>query len=92
MLYPCENELPYNCYFHPTHSGHYIDTAKLLDSLTKDTISVVLIGNAYDAGVSSVPEPQVKLFPNPCDWELQIDIPSEATTHQDLRPVRRVRL
>ncbi len=78
MMYPCFEypTLP-NCYFHPTKSGHYVDTAKLLDSLTGDTISVVLIGDAYDARVSETPAPQVTLFPNPCDKELQIDIPSE---------------
>jgi hypothetical protein len=79
ILYPCQYYYNYtpNCSFHPTAPGHYVDTAKLLDPLTNDTISVVLIGDAYDAGVNSVPEPQIKLFPNPCDRELNIDIPSE---------------
>jgi hypothetical protein len=80
MTYPCISYSDLGtCSFHPTAPGHYIDTAKLLDPLTNDTISVVLIGDAYDAGVSTVPEPKVKLFPNPCDRELQIDIPSDAS-------------
>jgi len=77
MMYPCEDNYSSNCYFHPTKPGHYVDTAKLLDSLTNDTISVVLIGDAYDAGVSDVPAPQVKLYPNPCDRELQIEAASQ---------------
>src|SRR5581483_1877297 len=79
MMYPCEDfdNKPDNCYFHPTKPGHYVDTAKLLDELTNDTISVVLIGDAYDAGVSKVSTPDIKIYPDPCDREFQIEMPAE---------------
>ncbi len=73
MMYFCENNSAPNCYFHPSHAGHYVDTAKLLDELTKDTLSVVLIGDAYDAGVSEAATPLLKLYPNPCDRELRVE-------------------
>ncbi len=85
MMYPCEEYVNTpNCYFHPMKAGHFVDTAKLLDELTNDTTSVVLIGDAYDAGVNSVPKQQVKLYPNPCDRELQIAIPSDETAQIEI--------
>ena len=77
MMYRCEENYTPNCYFKPTKPGHYVDTTKLLDELTKDTISIILIGDSYDAGVSDIHEPEVKFYPNPCDRQLRIESLSE---------------
>lgn len=84
LSYTCTTSFSY-AYFEPTKIGHYIDTAYLLDPLTNDSIPLVLIGNAYDAGVAEDAAPQVKLFPNPCDQTLNVWLASEGISAVEIR-------
>jgi hypothetical protein len=84
LSYQCISFLSY-CKFHPTKPGHYIDTALILDPLTNDTIPLVLIGDAYDASVSEEAAQPLKLYPNPCDRTLTLELPDDQPAEIEIR-------
>lgn len=80
LIYPCESSVidrSTSVLFRPTVSGRFVDTIFLLDPLTNDSIPLILIGNAYVAGVENVAAPQFRMFPNPCDRQLNIWLSGE---------------
>ena len=63
--------------FEPTLSGRYVDTVYLVDPFSNDSIHLYLNGDAFEAGVADEVVPQLKLFPNPCDRSLTLELPNE---------------
>ncbi|MDP4198736.1 MAG: T9SS type A sorting domain-containing protein [Bacteroidota bacterium] len=86
MMYPCTEFITTpNCSFHPIKPGHYSDTAYLLDPLTNDSIPLILIGECVAAGVADhTPTPQLRLFPSPCDRQLNVWLSGEEASSVEI--------
>jgi hypothetical protein len=78
-------DIPTPVSFDPIKPGHFVDTVLLLDPLTNDTIPLVLIGDAVDADVSETPDQALKLYPNPSDRNLSIQLPEDEVADIEIR-------